>query len=227
MVLIVCSICKKTIDMPNKRFKMCVECSRQKRLDRCKDYKLKNKEHISQYNHTWKKENKINVCNYNREYNIVNRDKIQNRQTIQHKDRRKTDIEYKMSIILRNRLRKFYTGKNPNFKDIIGLSYKEFIYWIEHNFTSEMNWENHGTYWHIDHVIPCSWFKLSELNERMVCFNWMNMRPLEGIKNLSRKNVCTIGELLNHEISAKNFNKSVNFKPLITKLFEKLNNGSR
>lgn len=100
---------------------MCPECSRQKKLDRCKSYKARNKEHVSSYNKKWKRENKQTVSIYNKEYNISNRDKIQARQTKQHRERYKTDMKYKMSITIRNRLRKFYKGQRPKTMGLVGL----------------------------------------------------------------------------------------------------------
>ena len=52
------------------------------------------------------------------------------------------------------------------------------------------------------------------------------MRPLIGEENMSRKNNCTLKELFDQEIKAVAFDKSVNFKPLVTKLLEKSNSGS-
>lgn len=225
MVLISCLECNKDIDMPSRRFKMCPPCSRQKRLNRCKKYKAQNREHVSIYNKKWKRENKERISIYNREYNTLNRDKIQARQTKQHRERRKIDQKYKMSIVIRNRLRKFYKGTRPKTMGLVGISMKRFVIWIESCFKPGMNWKNHGSEWHIDHVIPCAWFDLSDLNERMVCFHWSNMRPLNGKLNASRGNSCTLVELLNQEISAKAYDKSVNFQPLVTKLLEKSGSG--
>lgn len=93
MVEIICSVCDMKVDMPNRCFRMCENCSRQKRLDRCKSYKARNKEYVSDYNKKWKQENKEYVSSYNKEYNTNNRTDIQTRQTIQHRERRKTDMK--------------------------------------------------------------------------------------------------------------------------------------
>lgn len=49
-----------------------------------------------------------------------------------------------------------------------------------------MNWGNYGTYWSIDHVIPCASFDFSILSEQYECFNWKNCRPLENKENFSK-----------------------------------------
>jgi hypothetical protein len=226
MVLITCKECQVRFEVSNKRTKMCLECSRNKRLKRCKDYKAKNKEKVSEYNKKWKSEHKEEVDAYNRNYNVINREKIQELQTKQHRLRRKTDMRYKMSITLRNRLRKFYRGKRPKTMELVGIPLHRFLKWIEGNFLADMSWQNHGTLWHIDHVVPCSWFNLELFSERQTCFSWMNMRPLYAKKNLSRKS-CDLRELLCQEIIARNFHgKNTNFEPLVTKLLAKVSNGS-
>ena len=92
--------------------------------------------------------------------------------------------------------------------DLVGCSYKEFCLWIEYQFTSYMNWENHGSYWHIDHIILCSLFNSLEYEERKICFNWQNTRPLEALKNLKRKKLC-MKDLLNQEIKLYYFKKNI------------------
>lgn len=61
-----------------------------------------------------------------------------------------------MSIVIRNRLRKFYRGSRPKTMGLVGMNMSTFVDWIEYNFSEKMTWENHGSYWHIDHVVPCS-----------------------------------------------------------------------
>ena len=223
-MIINCKSCEKNMEVPNKRFKLCSDCKHQNQLKRCKEYKINNKQYVSEYNNNWKYEHKDVISEYNKEYNIKNRKNIQERQTNQHRERRKIDMKYKMSIVITNRLKKFYNGK-PNIKDLIGISISRFVEWIEYNFKSDMNWENHGTVWHLDHVIPCEWFDLTTEKDRKVCFHWSNVRPLDKNKNMIRKATCTQKELINHEILAIFFEKNINFEPLITKLLEKFNSG--
>lgn len=49
-----------------------------------------------------------------------------------------------------------------------------------------MNFENYGSYWHIDHVIPCSKFNFSNEEDIMFCCCWTNLQPLEAKLNLSK-----------------------------------------
>lgn len=225
----------KLITVENRKFKLCLDCSYQKKINRCREYKKRNKDYICEYNKNYKKENKDYTKEYNKNYNIQNRKQIQKRQTEHNKLRRKTDLSYKMSIVLRNRFRKFYKGlKIKSMLDIVGCSYKNYVKWIEFNFIKGMSWENHGSIWHIDHVLLCHLFDHNCNDDVKICFNWKNTRPLLVKENLSRKTI-NYKDLLNHEIKLTYFEKKnqyeynhidIDFIYLATKLSKKLNSGS-
>ena len=40
-----------------------------------------------------------------------------------------------------------------------------------------MSWDNYGE-WHIDHIVPCASFDLSDPNQQRICFNFRNLQPL-------------------------------------------------
>jgi hypothetical protein len=206
MITIHCKVCTNTFEAENRRKKMCTDCNYQKQLERCRRYKANNKSKIAEYNKKYKVENKESVSDYNRKYNLENREQIQKRQTAQHKTRRQTDMKFKMSLVLRNRLRKFYTGQgSSSMRKMLGCDLKGFLAWIEFNFTHDMSWKNHGEIWQIDHVIPCSFFDLTNEEERYICFNWKNLRPLYSNRNMSRQNKIEHRDILNHEISVVAF----------------------
>lgn len=98
----------------------------------------------------------------------------------------------KLSSNLRNRVRQAIkrdkSEKYNNTFELIDCSPKEMIKWIEYQFDTSMTWENYGTYWQVDHVIPCDYFDLKIREEQLRCFNWRNCRPLEKIKNIKKNN---------------------------------------
>lgn len=198
---------------------MCPECARNKQLSRCKHYKANNKEKVAEYNKQWKSNHREEVAEYNKKYAIENHTTIRVRKTAREKVRRHTEPAYKAAIVVRNRFRKFYTGTDTSNK-CVGIPIDEFIDWLEFQFSGDMDWSNHGTLWHIDHVVPCVWFDFEIEAERRACFHWSNMRPLLATKNMGRKG-CSRQELLFQEIRAKNFKPGTNFEPLTTKLQEK------
>ncbi len=66
-----------------------------------------------------------------------------------------------------------------------------------------MSWDNKGSYWEIDHVIPCASFDLRDPEQQKLCFNWKNYQPLRADKNRSKKDKRDhIMEML-HELKLK------------------------
>lgn len=57
---------------------------------------------------------------------------------------------------------------------------------IEDQFDSNMNWDNYGTYWVIDHIIPISSGKNEE--EIFKLNHFSNLRPLSKAENLIKGN---------------------------------------
>ena len=51
----------------------------------------------------------------------------------------------------------------------LGCSKEFFIKYLESQFTPEMNWDNYGTYWEIDHIHPLS---------KGGAFHYTNTQPL-------------------------------------------------
>jgi hypothetical protein len=51
-----------------------------------------------------------------------------------------------------------------------------------------MSYQNYGSYWDIDHVLPCSSFDLADPAQLQQCFHWSNLAPLEHIQNIKKSN---------------------------------------
>jgi len=52
-----------------------------------------------------------------------------------------------------------------------------------------MNWENYGSYWEIDHIVPLSAFKITSYEDESFknCWSLKNLRPLQHSVNSSKK----------------------------------------
>jgi len=84
-------------------------------------------------------------------------------------------------------LKKQKIAKTHKFLNIIGCTVDELIKHIESRFTEGMTWENHGQFgWHIDHIIPCASFDLTNEEEQCKCFHYTNLQPLWWIDNLKK-----------------------------------------
>jgi hypothetical protein len=106
----------------------------------------------------------------------------------QLKDR---DPNFKVACALRSRvsnlIRKAGVHKNERSTILLGCSINDFRLHLESLFQIGMSWENYGR-WHIDHIIPCSKFDLTKLEEQKKCFHYTNQQPLWAIDNLKKSN---------------------------------------
>jgi len=57
---------------------------------------------------------------------------------------------------------------------------------MESQFTKEMNWENYGSVWHVDHVIPLSLFDLTDKEHRAIAGHYTNLQPLTVKDNIKK-----------------------------------------
>ena len=112
------------------------------------------------------------------------------RTRIRDRKRYHEDEQYRMIKIIRSRNQKILKRKfkNSTTMDFVACTKEFFVKWIESNFTSKMNWKNHGKYWELDHVIPCSFFDLSDIYDVHVCINWKNLCPLKKETNRKKSN---------------------------------------
>ena len=95
----------------------------------------------------------------------------------------------------RRRLCSFITDKRkrrPTYYDeLLGCTIEHFRYHLESKFTTEMNFENYGSYWTIDHCIPLleiqngDYLPMDEIKDRM---HYSNIRPLEKRENILKSN---------------------------------------
>jgi 5-methylcytosine-specific restriction endonuclease McrA len=158
--------------------------------------KLYSKQYYFVYNKTEK--HRKYVRNYMKEYRKTEKFK----QTAKYFDElRRSNPEYRVSSNISRGVRKsLYNMKNGrSWEKIVGYNIKELVKHLESQFDEKMTWENYGKYWHIDHIIPRSYFKNMHLNEEELkrCWALENLQPLEAIENIKKSNK------LNYESKSK------------------------
>jgi 5-methylcytosine-specific restriction endonuclease McrA len=77
-------------------------------------------------------------------------------------------------------------NKTQSTLEYLGCSIQEYIVYLEQQFTIKMNWENYGTYWEIDHIVPTSLGG---------SFHYSNTQPLTITENRKKSN-----KLFNYKI---------------------------
>ena len=79
--------------------------------------------------------------------------------------------------------------KNGHWNEFVDFTIDQLKAHIEKLFTPEMNWDNYGTYWQIDHKIPIAVFnfeKPSDIDFKL-CWSLKNLQPLERIANMKKQ----------------------------------------
>lgn len=164
----VCKKCNISNDsLINKNKHDSNELLRQKRKDYLKEYRRKQLITDPEY---YKKEN-IKKREYRRNY-IKNRIKI--------------DINFRITKNIRTRIYSAIKGfKKYNTHKLTGCSINELKKHLEEKFQDNMSWSNYGK-WHIDHIMPCISFNMSNIDEQIKCFHYTNLQPLWAIDNLKK-----------------------------------------
>lgn len=102
------------------------------------------------------------------------------------KNESNNNVNYRLKKSIAARLRTVLV-KNDTTMNYIGCNIQYLREWFEYNFTDEMNWDNYGSFWSIDHIIPVAKFDLTNETEKLKCWNWTNLMPVTVKYNSSKK----------------------------------------
>ena len=107
-------------------------------------------------------------------------------------ERLRTDLNYRLHNYISAALRKAIKKDSRATFELLGYSTDDLRQHLESLFQSGMSWENYGTLWHIDHVIPKSWFCVETADgideyELKACWSLENLQPLCADENLKKK----------------------------------------
>ena len=125
------------------------------------------------------------------------------------RERYGSDLNYKLKVLHRNRIysaMKGYRIDLTKVENYLGCSWKHFVSWLEYMFEPDMTWENYGSHWHVDHVLPINQFDLNKEEHRRICFNWTNLQPKTQFDNCSKNDRIRFHEYFNVLISLHRFN---------------------
>lgn len=91
----------------------------------------------------------------------------------------------RLSHTLRQRLRSaIHThDKYCHTFELVGCDISFLMSYIQARFTKQMSWDNYGTFWEIDHRIPCAKFDLTDHGQQRACFHYSNLQPLSCYDN--------------------------------------------
>lgn len=109
------------------------------------------------------------------------------KKSIYTRQRRRSNENIRIKDNLNRSLRRLVNGANvPSLLPLLQCDHTFFKYHIESQFKENMNWNNYGSEWHIDHIVPCAKFDLTRAEERLKCYHFSNLKPLSKIENLKK-----------------------------------------
>ena len=154
-----------------------------------KEYRLKNKEKISEKSKLYSEENKQKIAIYKREHYLKNKEKIEKYRNEWRNNKVKIDSLFKLTnntrTLIKQSFRRNGYSKNSKTFQILGCTFEEFKKHLENKFTEGMNWNNIGE-WHLDHIYPVS---LAKDEEELIKLNhYTNFQPLWAIDNIIKGN---------------------------------------
>ena len=105
-------------------------------------------------------------------HNIMERKKWTAKKTVtesyqKFKDKRKWQLG----------LRRYILERNPSqfYAPYFGLGIEDFRNWIEIQFTEDLTWENFGSTWQFDHIVPISYFDFDVEEDLKLGWNFINI----------------------------------------------------
>lgn len=184
----ICYVCKRTINNRNYKNNHDTSLARSR-----KDYQ-RNREKKIVASIKWKRENPEKariIHNRNKE---KHKEKYKDAESIRVQEKIKNDPEYhaykRMSKSIWHFLKMGGMTKGGKWIDLVGYSVEDLIQHLESQFDDKMTWDNYGSYWHIDHIVPKQYFLDHSLEDKehlfQCCWSLENLRPLSAKDNLSK-----------------------------------------
>jgi hypothetical protein len=176
--------CKSCVSLYHKQHfqknKTSILQSRSKYMN---EYRKNNKNYTSKYNKNYYEKNKKEILRHKAslEYRKLQREYERNKY--------QNNLSYRILSSLRSRLRLAVKNniKQEKTKELIGCDIEYLKTYLANKFQEGMTWENYGKYgWHIDHIIPCSSFDMSDPEQQRKCFHYTNLQPLWAKDNISK-----------------------------------------
>lgn len=200
-----CKECMKLKYNQNKETnKISVKKWREKNPDYMKQYgqsekskayhKQYYKEHSQEYKDRkkeWRAEHPEREKETRAKYNKENKEKLNEYHRKWKETKRNTDVNYRLQSNLSRRIRyelnTLLQGKKAKrTTEYIGCTIDDLKLHLEKKFVSDMTWENYGSAWHIDHILPCSSWNFQDSFECACCWNYRNLQPMFASENQSK-----------------------------------------
>lgn len=151
-------------------------------------YKEANPGKVREQAHRWRKANLEKDAEQSRRWAKANPEKVKEKSRRYERAKLKIDIQFKLRLSLRDRLRKAIKGSYKSGSAVrdLGCSIAELKIHLERQFDVNMNWDNYGKWWTVDHIKPLASFDLTDREQFLRAVHWTNLQPLEKLENIRK-----------------------------------------
>lgn len=148
-------------------------------------YRLLNKDKSSAYIKKYAEDNAVKLKKSRKDYN--SRPEVKLARAKRHNERRKHDQKYRLMCNVRSAVSEALSKQSGALR-FLDYTVEDLMKHLERQFSKGMTWENYGTRWHVDHILPSASFKFesSEDPDFKCCWGLANLRPLWAEDNLKK-----------------------------------------
>lgn len=157
-----------------QQLKRSYERHKEDRLEQSKEWALQNRDKSREIKSNWKKKNRDKYLKQSRAYMRKKRENPEFR------------LSRNISKGVWESLKEVGKKKNGRkWESIVGYTSDELVLHLESQFLDGMAWENYGHVWHIDHIVPLSWFGHDRI---LNAWALENLQPMFASENCSKCN---------------------------------------
>lgn len=99
---------------------------------------------------------------------------------LRFREKRKWQLAYRRYVI--------EGAPSEVYAPYFGLDAQSLRKWFEIQFSDDLNWENFGTSWQFDHIVPATYFDYSIEEDLKLCWSFINIRAERIEQNKNRGN---------------------------------------
>lgn len=148
------------------------------------EYRRLNPEKIAETKAVYRTKNLEKVKAQRAAWGEANRDHRRQYERLRSRKRMQSPIS-RLIAHRRSRRSEVIQRRGHTLRDL-GCTVPEWKTWLESKFWPGMTWENYGSFWHLDEIIPVSAWNLAHQEHWQACWHWTNSQPLPSNVNLSK-----------------------------------------